>query len=91
MIVAQQDDDVADEGAASIAVDDVPAADHSNSGDHKVKTKEVVTAASATITAATSLITAATLTATPSATRRRKGVLIRDPKETATPSIIIHS
>nr|GEZ54643.1 hypothetical protein [Tanacetum cinerariifolium] len=27
MIVAQQDDDVADEGATSVAVDDVPAAD----------------------------------------------------------------
>nr|GEX01731.1 hypothetical protein [Tanacetum cinerariifolium] len=52
---------------------------------------EVVTAASATITAATTLITAATITAAPSAARRRKGVLIRDPEETATPSIIIHS
>nr|GEU61152.1 putative ribonuclease H-like domain-containing protein [Tanacetum cinerariifolium] len=52
---------------------------------------EVVTAASATITAATTPITAATLTATPSATGRRKGVVIRDPEETATPSIIIHS
>nr|GEV86557.1 hypothetical protein [Tanacetum cinerariifolium] len=47
---------------------------------------EVVTAASATITAATTPITAA-----PSAARRRKGVVIRDPKEAATPSIIIHS
>nr|GEW28737.1 putative ribonuclease H-like domain-containing protein [Tanacetum cinerariifolium] len=57
---------------------------------------EVVTAASATITATTTLITAATITAAtitaaPSAARRRKGVVIRDPKETATPSIIIHS
>nr|GEV28311.1 hypothetical protein [Tanacetum cinerariifolium] len=40
---------------------------------------EVVTAAATTITAA------------PSAVRRRKGVVIRDPKETATPSIIVHS
>nr|GEV44269.1 hypothetical protein [Tanacetum cinerariifolium] len=47
---------------------------------------EVVTAAAATITAATTLITAA-----PSAARRRKGVVIRDPEETATPSIIIHT
>nr|GEW47308.1 hypothetical protein [Tanacetum cinerariifolium] len=46
---------------------------------------EVVTAA-ATITTATTLITAA-----PSAARRRKGVVIRDLEETATPSIIIHS
>nr|GEU86742.1 hypothetical protein [Tanacetum cinerariifolium] len=47
---------------------------------------KVVTAASATVTAA-----APTLTTAPSATRRRNGVVIRDPKETATPSIIIHS
>nr|GEU69046.1 retrovirus-related Pol polyprotein from transposon TNT 1-94 [Tanacetum cinerariifolium] len=52
---------------------------------------EVVTAASATITAATTPITAATITAAPSAAKRRKGVVIRDPEETATPSIIIHS
>nr|GFD46164.1 hypothetical protein [Tanacetum cinerariifolium] len=51
----------------------------------KLMTK-VVTAASATITAFATLITAA-----PSAARRRKGVVIRDPEETATPSIIIHS
>nr|GEX07911.1 hypothetical protein [Tanacetum cinerariifolium] len=48
---------------------------------------EVITAASATITAGTTLITAATVTAA----RRRKGVVIRDPEETAKPSIIIHS
>nr|GEY27026.1 hypothetical protein [Tanacetum cinerariifolium] len=47
--------------------------------------KEVVIAAAATITAATTLITA------PYASKRRKGVVIRDPEETATPSIIIHS
>nr|GEZ26017.1 hypothetical protein [Tanacetum cinerariifolium] len=47
---------------------------------------EVVTVASATITAATTPITAAL-----SAARRRKGVVIRDPEETATPSIIIYS
>nr|GEU41442.1 hypothetical protein [Tanacetum cinerariifolium]GEU62795.1 hypothetical protein [Tanacetum cinerariifolium] len=57
---------------------------------------EVVTAASATITvAAPQLTTAAapTLTTAPSAARRRKGVVIRDPEETATAtlSIIIHS
>nr|GEV77734.1 uncharacterized mitochondrial protein AtMg00810-like [Tanacetum cinerariifolium] len=53
---------------------------------------EVVTdAAAATITAATTLITATTITTTLSAARRRKGIVIRDPKETATPSIIIHS
>nr|GEZ08057.1 hypothetical protein [Tanacetum cinerariifolium] len=40
----------------------------------------------ATITAATTPITAA-----PSAARRRKRIVIRDPKETATTSIIIHS
>nr|GEW31077.1 putative ribonuclease H-like domain-containing protein [Tanacetum cinerariifolium] len=62
---------------------------------------KVVTAASTTITAASTTITAAalqliiivasTLTTAPSATRRRKGVVIRDPEETATSSIIIHS
>nr|GEZ66311.1 hypothetical protein [Tanacetum cinerariifolium] len=51
----------------------------------KLMTK-VVTVASASITGATTSITAAL-----SAARRRKGVVIRDPKETATPSIIIHS
>nr|GEU30082.1 putative ribonuclease H-like domain-containing protein [Tanacetum cinerariifolium] len=52
---------------------------------------EVVTTASATITAATTLIPAGTITVAPSADRRRKGVVIRDLEETATPSIIIHS
>nr|GEX45699.1 hypothetical protein [Tanacetum cinerariifolium] len=59
----------------------------------KLMTK-VVTAASATITAAAPTLTTAaapTLTIAPSAARRRKGVVIRDPKETATPSIIIHT
>nr|GEX39055.1 ribonuclease H-like domain, reverse transcriptase, RNA-dependent DNA polymerase [Tanacetum cinerariifolium] len=39
------------------------------------------------------LITAAatTITAAPSAARRRKGIVIRDPEETATPSVIVHS
>nr|GEW62302.1 hypothetical protein [Tanacetum cinerariifolium] len=54
---------------------------------------EVVTAASATITAVDILITAAalTLTTAPSAARRRKGVVIRDPEETITISTIIHT
>nr|GEV92103.1 hypothetical protein [Tanacetum cinerariifolium] len=43
------------------------------------------------VTAATTPITAATITAAPSAARRRKGVVIRDPEETAAPSIIIHT
>nr|GEV50705.1 hypothetical protein [Tanacetum cinerariifolium] len=51
----------------------------------------VVTAASATITADTTPITTAAITTAPNATRRRKGVVIRDPEETATLSIIIHS
>nr|GEX53517.1 ribonuclease H-like domain-containing protein [Tanacetum cinerariifolium] len=49
---------------------------------------EVVTAASATLTAATlQLTTVAAL----SDNKRRKGVVIRDPQETTTPSIIIYS
>nr|GEW71889.1 hypothetical protein [Tanacetum cinerariifolium] len=43
------------------------------------------------ITVAAAPITAATITAAPSATRKRKGVVIRDPEETATPSTIVHS
>nr|GEV32380.1 hypothetical protein [Tanacetum cinerariifolium] len=52
---------------------------------------EVVTTASAIITVATSPIPAAIITAAPSAARRRKRVVIKDPEEIATPSIIIHS
>nr|GEY17498.1 hypothetical protein [Tanacetum cinerariifolium] len=55
---------------------------------------KVVTAASATITIAAPQLTtvaAPTLTTTLSAARRRKGVVIRDHEETATPSTIIHS
>nr|GEV04381.1 hypothetical protein [Tanacetum cinerariifolium] len=59
---------------------------------------EVVTAASATITSVdtpipTAIITAAAskLTTASSASRRRKGVVIKDPEETSTPSIIIHT
>nr|GEW68614.1 hypothetical protein [Tanacetum cinerariifolium] len=40
---------------------------------------------------AAATITAAIITTATNAARRRKGVVIRDPKETATPSIIIHS
>nr|GEW47535.1 hypothetical protein [Tanacetum cinerariifolium] len=47
---------------------------------------KVVTVTSATLTAA-----APTLTTAPSAARRRKGVVIRYPQETTTPSTIIHS
>nr|GEU69990.1 hypothetical protein [Tanacetum cinerariifolium] len=47
---------------------------------------DVVTAASTTITAA-----ALTLTTALSAARRRKGVVIRDLEESATPSIIMHT
>nr|GEX11961.1 hypothetical protein [Tanacetum cinerariifolium] len=43
---------------------------------------EVVTAAVTTV--------ASTITIAPSAARRRKGVVIRDPEETATPSTIVH-
>nr|GEY05410.1 hypothetical protein [Tanacetum cinerariifolium] len=151
MIVAQQADDVADEGATGVDVDDVPAAAKPSipsptpttqppppsqelpstfqgeiianiDADEDVTLKdvvvvakeddelepaelkevvevvttaklmtEVVTAASATITAATTLITAATLTIVPSAARRGKGVVIKDPEETAAPSIIMHT
>nr|GEZ06090.1 hypothetical protein [Tanacetum cinerariifolium] len=53
-----------------------------------------ITAASATITAAAPQLTtvaASTFTTAPSAARKRKGVVIRDPEDTATPSTIIHT
>nr|GEY08724.1 putative ribonuclease H-like domain-containing protein [Tanacetum cinerariifolium] len=50
---------------------------------------EVVTAAVATVTAVATA--ALKITTAPSAARRRKGVVIRDLEETATPSTIIHS
>nr|GEY69107.1 hypothetical protein [Tanacetum cinerariifolium] len=60
----------------------------------KIITK-VVTAASTTITATDVSIPAATTAAAPTLTaapsRRTNGVVIRDPQETTTPSIIIHS
>nr|GEV55631.1 hypothetical protein [Tanacetum cinerariifolium] len=64
------------------------------------KTAEIeeITAASAIITAADTPIPAATithaaskLTTAPSASRKRKGVVIRDPEETSTPSTIIYT
>nr|GEW66172.1 hypothetical protein [Tanacetum cinerariifolium] len=54
------------------------------------KVLNVVTAATTTITATAPIIDA-TITVAPSAARRRKGVVIRDPKEIAAPSIIIHT
>nr|GEW02927.1 xylulose kinase-1 [Tanacetum cinerariifolium] len=56
--------------------------------------ESLVTAASAIITVAAPQLTtyaAPTLTTAPSATRRRKKVVIRDPEETATPSTVIHT
>nr|GEX46685.1 reverse transcriptase domain-containing protein [Tanacetum cinerariifolium] len=52
-------------------------------------TSETITAASTTITVVNVPIPTATIAAAPS--RKRKGVVIRDPQETATPSTIIHS
>nr|GEV79067.1 hypothetical protein [Tanacetum cinerariifolium] len=55
---------------------------------------KVVTTASAIITAAAQTLTTAaapTLTTAPTTARRRKGVVIKDPKETATPSTIIRT
>nr|GEZ63793.1 hypothetical protein [Tanacetum cinerariifolium] len=55
--------------------------------------QEVVTTAklmTEVVTVASTTITDAALTAAPSAAKRRKGVIIRDPEETTTPSIIIH-
>nr|GEY14762.1 hypothetical protein [Tanacetum cinerariifolium] len=54
----------------------------------KIMTK-VVTAATTTITVAP--IITVIITAIPSAARIKKGVVIRDPEETNTPSTIVHS
>nr|GEX67525.1 putative ribonuclease H-like domain-containing protein [Tanacetum cinerariifolium] len=96
MIVAQQADDVADKGYVGVDVDDVPLEPTKLKELVELVTTaklitEVVTVAAATITGATTPIIAATIIVAPSAARRRKGVVIRDPEETATPSIIIHS
>nr|GEV99389.1 hypothetical protein [Tanacetum cinerariifolium] len=50
---------------------------------------EVVTTAKLMTEVVTTVATI--ITATPSAIRKRKGVVIRDPEETVTPSIIMHS
>nr|GEV79583.1 hypothetical protein [Tanacetum cinerariifolium] len=58
------------------------------------KVIEVVTTAklmTEVVTIAATTITAAPITAAPSAAKRRKGVVIRDPEETATPSVVVHS
>nr|GEU61836.1 hypothetical protein [Tanacetum cinerariifolium] len=52
---------------------------------------EVVTVVVTTITAATTPTTAAIITVVPTATKRRKGVVIRDLEEIVAPSIIIHT
>nr|GEU60828.1 hypothetical protein [Tanacetum cinerariifolium] len=51
---------------------------------------KVITVTSATTTTVDTLIYADVITTAPSAARRRKRVVIRDPKETATPSTIIY-
>nr|GEV13277.1 putative ribonuclease H-like domain-containing protein [Tanacetum cinerariifolium] len=48
----------------------------------------VICLATEVVSAAATPITAAIITTAPNAARRRKGVVIRDPKETATPSTI---
>nr|GEU89663.1 ribonuclease H-like domain-containing protein [Tanacetum cinerariifolium] len=141
MIVAQQADDVVDEVAVGVDVDDVPAADvepilplptpitqpppqqqelPSTSQGKEIREEEqvesvwvkeikeaklqevievvttaklmteVVTAAATTITVVAPIIVATIITA-PSAARIRKGVVIRDPEETATSLTIIHT
>nr|GEV13275.1 hypothetical protein [Tanacetum cinerariifolium] len=49
----------------------------------------VICLATEVVSAAATPITAAIITTAPNAARRRKGVVIRDPKETATPSTIV--
>nr|GEW03998.1 hypothetical protein [Tanacetum cinerariifolium] len=82
------DEDVTLKDVADIAKEVVVDAEIKENADLMT---EVVTAASATITVANALIPVAAITTAPSAARTRKGVVIRDPEDTATPSIIIHS
>nr|GEY35114.1 hypothetical protein [Tanacetum cinerariifolium] len=62
--------------------------------DELTNVTEVVTIAklmTKVVTVAATIITDAPITTAPNAARRRKGVVIRDPEETATPSVIVHS
>nr|GFA48891.1 hypothetical protein [Tanacetum cinerariifolium] len=67
------------------------AAEIEENADVQGRKADTTITAAATITAVDTPITVAALTAAPNATRRREGVVIRDPEETATPFIIIHS
>nr|GEX28075.1 uncharacterized mitochondrial protein AtMg00810-like [Tanacetum cinerariifolium] len=97
MIVAQQADDVADEDlkhadkVLSMQDDELEPAELQEVVEVVTTAKlmtEVVTVA-ATITAVATF--ALTITTAASDARKRKGIVIRDPEETAAPSIILHS
>nr|GEV75863.1 putative ribonuclease H-like domain-containing protein [Tanacetum cinerariifolium] len=68
---------------------------HSTSQDDEPEPSELKEVIEVVTTAKlmTKVVTAAatTITAAPNATRRRKGVVIKDPEETMTPSTIVHS
>nr|GEX20216.1 hypothetical protein [Tanacetum cinerariifolium] len=96
MLIPQQvHDDVADDVADDV-VDDV--ADVVADGkiaeldaDEDVTLEEVAKDLMTEVVTATATIINVALMPKASATRRKKGVVIRDPKETATPSVIVHS
>nr|GEX24144.1 hypothetical protein [Tanacetum cinerariifolium] len=91
MIVAQQADDVADEGAADVDVDVDVVVVVAKIAEIEENADVQGRQADATIIADTTPITVVAITTSLSAARRRKGVVIRYPEETVTPSIIIHS
>nr|GEW36515.1 putative ribonuclease H-like domain-containing protein [Tanacetum cinerariifolium] len=81
---AEKDAEVAEKDAA----DDEPEPAELKEVIEVVTTAKLMTEV-VTVTATT--ITAATITATPNDARKRKGVVIKDPEETATSSTIMHS
>nr|GEU41586.1 hypothetical protein [Tanacetum cinerariifolium] len=83
--VAAKVDTTKDAKVEKNANDDKPEPDELKEVIEVVTTTKLMTEV---VTAATT-ITAATITAAPSAARKRKGVVIRDPEETATPSTIV--
>nr|GEV21048.1 hypothetical protein [Tanacetum cinerariifolium] len=88
----QKDVTLEDVAAKDAKVAEDPDDDEAEPAELKEVIEVVTTAKLMTEVVTTAATTAAsTITAAPSAARRRKGVVIRDPEETATPSTIVHS
>nr|GEU59046.1 putative ribonuclease H-like domain-containing protein [Tanacetum cinerariifolium] len=81
-VEGEKDDDVEELGELQEVIKVVTTA--------KLMTKVITAAATTTTITVVAPITAATITVVLTVARRRKGVVIRDPEETATPSTTIH-